>query len=89
MKSNHQFNTLTAIAASLALFAGVAQADNVVGAPAKCSSSDSNMALCGKVGGNLYRCVQQKPCVSRQKERTRDERSAIWLLTELFFSQDR
>ncbi|MSQ60725.1 MAG: hypothetical protein EXR36_14075 [Betaproteobacteria bacterium] len=84
-KFKHQ--VLAAIAVSAALFAGAAQADKSNGASPKCSSP--NTALCGKVSADVNRCVQDKSCRIEARRKDPDERSALWLLTELFFSRDR
>ncbi|MFN0314068.1 MAG: hypothetical protein ACKVQA_03390 [Burkholderiales bacterium] len=89
MQTNRKFKhkVLAALAVSAALLAGVAQADKSSDGSAKCSSPGTS--LCGKVGTNLQRCVQDKSCRTAPERKGPDERSAIWLLTELFFSRDR
>jgi hypothetical protein len=96
MQTNRMFKhtALAAIAASAVLFTGVVQAEKSSGAPPSCSNAGTTTVLCAKVGANSHRCVQDKSCRVQPERKALerkapDERSAIWLLTELFFPRDR
>lgn len=83
-----KYKVLAAIAASVALLAAVVQAESAGNESSRCVRPSTNLALCGKVGTDLHRCIRQKPCNLEREEQSPRGRSAIWILTDLFFPQD-
>jgi len=85
MGSNHQFTkqTLTNLAASLALLSGAALADTAMLTPAKCPASTPGVSLCGRVSDDLYVCVPEKPCGPNGDTNKPPEKAVMRLLRRL------